>query len=117
MSKKKKKMKKSMEKRSKEALKEVCNNTIILGKFREIFGMYDHDQKLVAKALKRCVKRFLEEEDPDPQINFKLKKFRDGGYEYDDGIMAGPSLLDSLDGSTERDLKVVRKKKSLDKFF
>ena len=114
----KKKKKKSMEKRSKDALKEVCSNTIILGKFREIFGMYDHDQKLVAKALKRCVKRFLEEEDPDPQINFKLKKFKQGGYDDDDDdIVTGPSLLDELDESTERDLKVVRKKKSLDNFF
>ena len=113
----KKKKKKSMEKRSKDALKEVCSNTIILGKFREIFGMYDHDQKLVAKALKRCVKRFLEEEDPDPQINFKLKKFKQGGYDDDDDIVTGPSLLDELDDASERDLKVVRKKKSLDNFF
>ena len=52
---------KNKKKVAKKALKELSENTYIIGKFRLIFRMYDFENKDVSRAIRICVKRFIEE--------------------------------------------------------
>ena len=52
--------KKVFKKRRKQAIKDICNNTFVIGKFRDIFGMYDYDQEEVSHVMKTMIKEFID---------------------------------------------------------
>jgi hypothetical protein len=71
--------------------------------------MYDYDTKDVAKTLKRCIKKFLEEDDADPEVSYKMSKFSNWDEDDDEADLDDYPVNVKKSASA---LSVVRKKKS-----
>ena len=88
--------KKDKKKKSKEALKYIITNKAILGKFREVFGMYDYDDDDVKDVVKACIKSFKKNNSVDPDerewdnyfksVNSNKRKNKDKDADEDDEI-------------------------------
>lgn len=71
-------MGKKKERDQKAAIKEICSNTLILGKFRRAFGMYDYDDDEVKKGIKKAIKWFNKNHlDPQEQSLADIIKAQD----------------------------------------
>ena len=73
--------KKVFKKRRKQAIKDICNNTFVIGKFRDIFGMYDYDQEEVSRVMKTMIKEFIDKGYDDPETLDLLQGARARGNE------------------------------------
>ena len=124
---------KNKKKMAKKALKELSENTYIIGKFRLIFQMYDYENKDVSRAIRLCVKRFIKESKKEDEAvampYFSKNPYADllkssGAYSEDDDEedIEDEDDFDDIDPITEprkshkQNLKVNRKNNRADRF-
>jgi hypothetical protein len=109
--------KKVMKKRRKQAIKDICTNTFVIGKFRDIFGMYDYDQDEVSRVMKTMIKEFIDKGYDDPETLDLLQGARARGNE--EFVRAIVSDDDDYYDEDEEDQPkyYVKKKNKLAKFF
>lgn len=109
-----------MKKRRKDAIKDICNNTFVVGKFREIFCMYDYDADEVRKLMKVMIKDFIKQGNDDPEkVDFIQAAKSRGRFDIVNSLIDDDDDEDD-DDSDYVEYKVVQrnnKRKKLDKFF
>jgi hypothetical protein len=110
--------KKVMKKRRKQAIKDICTNTFVIGKFRDIFGMYDYDQDEVSRVMKTMIKEFINKGYDDPETLDLIRGAKARGHEdFVRAIMDDEE--DDYDDQEETQTRfyVKKKKNKLARFF
>jgi hypothetical protein len=110
MSKKKKKL--SKKKIRKDAIKDVCSNKFIIGKFRNIFDMRDYKDEEVSFAIKIMIKEFIKKNIPSPEEYEFSRRLRDRNIDIDNFVR-----YDDNKSKEIKNGKHPKVNKRIDKFF